>query len=66
MNVNVGLEDKRKIEVKNCVEIDGREIALAQARHKQEIHERAGFNTTPWARLQAAEYGAEPGGAGLK
>lgn len=65
VNVDVKLEDKRKIDVNACTKIDGREVALAQGRAQQEIHERNGFKTTPWQRRAIAEQGATPvGGLG--
>src|SRR6185312_2012675 len=65
VDVKVNLEDKRKIDVNACTKIDGREVALASAKHTQEIHERNGFKTTPWQRRAIAEQGAVPvGGLG--
>ncbi len=65
VDVNVNVEDKRQLDVKNCMTVDGRELAVAQGRHKQEINERAGFKATPWQRRQMVEQGAAPvNGAG--
>ncbi len=65
VDVNVNVEDKRQLDVKNCMTVDGRELAVAQGRHKQEINERAGFKATPWQRRQMLEQGAAPvNGAG--
>lgn len=65
VDVKVDVNDQRKLDVKNCMTVDGRELAVAQGRHKQEINERAGFRATPWQRRQIAEQGAAPvGGAG--
>ena len=65
VDVNVDVHDKRSLEVKNCMTVDGRELAVAQGRHKQEINERAGFRATPYQRRQIAEQGAAPvGGVG--
>jgi TP901 family phage tail tape measure protein len=62
VDVNVAVEDKRQLDIKNCMTVDGRELAVAQGRHKQEINERAGFRATPWQRRQIAEQGAAPVG----
>lgn len=62
VDVNVDVNDQRKLDVKNCMTVDGRELAVAQGRHKQEINERAGFKATPWQRRQIAEQGAAPVG----
>jgi TP901 family phage tail tape measure protein len=65
VDVNVDVQDKRSLEIKNCMNVDGRELAVAQGRHKQEINERAGFRATPYQRRQIAEQGAAPvGGVG--
>jgi len=65
VDVTVDVQDKRSLEVKNCMTVDGRELAVAQGRHKQEINERAGFRATPYQRRQIAEQGAAPvGGVG--
>ena len=58
VNVDVKLEDQRKLDIKNCVQVDGREMAVAQGRHQQEVNERAGFKATPWQRRQIVEQGA--------
>lgn len=42
------------------VAIDNETVARGQARHKAELKERAGFNTTPWQRRTALEFGAAP------
>jgi TP901 family phage tail tape measure protein len=62
VNVDVALEDKRCIEVQNSVALDGREISRNQGKHKQEIHERAGFKAQPWQRRVGLEQGAVPNG----
>jgi TP901 family phage tail tape measure protein len=62
VNVKVDVEDKRQLDIKNCMTVDGRSLAVAQGRHKQEINERAGFRATPWQRRQIAEQGAAPVG----
>lgn len=67
VQVDLELEDNRKLDVKTCTTIDGREVALAQGRAQQEIHERNGFKATPWQRRAVAEQGAVPvGGLGGK
>lgn len=60
VEVDVNLEDQRKLDINNCVTIDGREVAMATSRHRQEIHERAGFRATPWQRRMIVEQGAVP------
>lgn len=62
VDVNVDVNDQRKLDIKNCMNVDGRELAVAQGRHKQEINERAGFKATPWQRRQIAEQGSAPVG----
>lgn len=62
VNVKVDVEDKRQLDIKNCMTVDGRSLSVAQGRHKQEINERAGFRATPWQRRQIAEQGAAPVG----
>jgi TP901 family phage tail tape measure protein len=63
--INVAIDDKRKLDVNNCMNVDGRNLAVAQGRHQQEIQERAGFKTTPWQRRAMVEVGAVPvGGMG--
>ncbi len=44
------------VEAKLCV--DGKTVAKATAKHKQEINDRAGFKATPWQRRALAEHGA--------
>jgi TP901 family phage tail tape measure protein len=46
----IQLTDKRQINLKNTLCLDGREVAGATARHKLELNERAGYGTTPWQR----------------
>lgn len=53
------LPDTINVESKVCV--DGKTVAKATAQHKQEIHERAGFKTTPWQRRAMLEHGAAQG-----
>ena len=53
------LPDTINVESKVCV--DGKTVAKATAKHKQEIHERAGFKTTPWQRRAMLEHGAAQG-----
>lgn len=65
VDVNVALEDNRKLDVSTCTKIDGREVALANGRAQQEVYERNGFKSTPWQRRSIAENGAVPvGGLG--
>lgn len=60
VTVNAKIEDKRKLEIDNKLTIDGSQIAVAAAKHKQEINERAGFKASPWQRRMALEQGAAP------
>lgn len=65
VNVDLKVEDKRKLDISTCTKIDGREVALANGKAQQEIHERNGFKATPWQRRVIAESGAAPvGGLG--
>lgn len=52
----------KEINVESKVCVDGKTIAKATEKHKQEIHERAGFKATPWQRRAAVEHGAAPVG----
>lgn len=62
VNANVNIEDKRCLQVSNKVTLDGREQAIATARHQQEVNERSGFKATPWQKRIHAEQGAVPVG----
>lgn len=55
-NVNVNLEDKRQLEIKNSMCVNGKEVAWAVANQNKEIQERAGFKANWWQRRAAAEY----------
>lgn len=48
-----------KAEIKTCV--DGRNLTVAQARHRTEILERAGANQAPWQKQQIQTQGVEVG-----
>jgi TP901 family phage tail tape measure protein len=52
------MPDELNVDSKVCV--DGKTIARATGKHKQELSERAGFKSTPWAKRAAAEHGAVP------
>lgn len=58
--VDLTLEDKREIDIKNEMCVDGEAMATATARHKQEIQDRAGFKATPYNRRMSLEHGAAP------
>lgn len=60
IDLTVDLKDERKLDINNCLTVDGRNLAVAQARHKQEVNERAGFKATPWQRRAIMEHGAVP------
>lgn len=64
LNANINLEDKRQLDIKSCLQVDGREMAVATGRHKQEVHDRAGFKAKRWQQRFALEQGAEPIPAG--
>lgn len=60
----VGENMPKEISVESKVCVDGKTIAKATAKHKQELADRAGFKATPWQRRALAEHGAAPvGGA---
>lgn len=59
-DVNVNLEDKRVLDVKNQMCVDGESLNVASARHRQEIHDRAGYKSTPWQRRTMLEQGVAP------
>ena len=44
----VGEKMPKEINVESKVCVDGKTVATATAKHKQEINERAGFKSTPW------------------
>lgn len=46
------------VNVNTKLQVDGRTLAKATSKHQQEVSERTGFKTTPWARRRAAELGA--------
>jgi TP901 family phage tail tape measure protein len=52
------MPDELNVDSKVCV--DGKTIARATGKHKQELSDRAGFKSTPWARRAAAEHGSHP------
>lgn len=58
----VGSKMPKDINVNSRVCVDGKNIAKATARHKQEINERSGFKATPWQRRISVEHGAAPVG----
>jgi len=60
VNVDVKLEDKRQLEIKNSMCVNGKEVAFAVANQNKEIQERAGFKANWWQRRAAAEYAALP------
>lgn len=49
------------VEAKMCV--DGKQVAKATAKHKQEVKERSGANATPWQRRALVGSGADPLGS---
>jgi len=51
---------KFSIDIRNRVDIDGREVSQRMSRHQQEVKERAGFKSTPWQRRMVLEHGAMP------
>lgn len=60
--VKGAMPDSINVESKVCV--DGKTVAKATAKHKQELSERAGFKATPWQRRALVEHGGAPvGGA---
>jgi TP901 family phage tail tape measure protein len=60
VNVGVNLEDKRTLDIKNSMCVDGESLNVASSRHKQEIQDRAGYKSTPWQRRTTLEHGAAP------
>lgn len=62
--LKLDLTDKRTVDIKNHLCIDGEQMSIARERHKQEIQERSGFKATPWQRRVAIEQGAAPVGRG--
>jgi hypothetical protein len=54
------LEDKRTIDVKNNLCVDGENLSIASGRHRVEIQERAGFKSTPWQQRTILEHGVAP------
>lgn len=60
VDVGVNLEDKRTLDIKNQMCVDGEGLNVASSRHKQEIHDRAGYKSTPWQRRAMLEHGAAP------
>lgn len=64
LDVHATVENKQTLDIKSCLQVDGREMAVATGRHKQEVHERAGFKAKRWQQRFALEQGAEPIPAG--
>lgn len=60
VEVHVGIDDKRKLDISNCMTVDGRSMKVATGKYTQEINERNGFRATPWQRRQILETGATP------
>lgn len=60
VEANVTVEDKKCLQIENSLKVDGRAMSVASSRHKQQIHERAGFKAKPYARRIALEHGASP------
>lgn len=58
----VGQNMPKELNVESKVCVDGKTIAKATSKHKQELNERAGFKATPWQRRAAVEQGAAPVG----
>jgi TP901 family phage tail tape measure protein len=59
-DVNVNLEDKRVLDINNKMCVEGEAMDVATARHRQEIHDRAGYKSTPWQRRVMLEHGSAP------
>lgn len=59
-SIATSLKNPTPVRVESKVKVDGRELALATERHRQEIGERAGFKATPWQRRLAVTTGAIP------
>jgi hypothetical protein len=53
---------KTQVNVNSSLCTDGREQAIASARHTVEVNERAGFKASPWQRRIVVEQGAVPVG----
>lgn len=60
LEANVQVENKQQLDIHNCMKVDGRELAIATARHTQEVNERAGFKATRWQQKFSLEQGAQP------
>jgi hypothetical protein len=58
LTANIGVEDKRELNIKNQMCIDGEGINVASAKHKQGLYNRTGAKTQPWVRRMAIEAGA--------
>ncbi len=56
----INLTDNRTVELDASLCVDSDEMAVAGARKKQELQERAGFKATPWQRRQMLEQGSSP------
>jgi TP901 family phage tail tape measure protein len=57
VNANVTVDDKRTIDIKNQMCVDGQGLSVASARHKQDIANRTGAKSQPWQRRMAIESG---------
>ena len=60
IKTQVDLTDKRTLDIKNSMCVNGEDLTVATGRHKQELSDRAGFKSTPWQRRVILEHGAIP------
>lgn len=58
VNVNLDVNDKRVINNKTQVNVDGKMLGESVTRHELQMQERAGFKSTPWRRRAALQHGA--------
>ncbi len=58
VQVDLAVEDQRTLDVHSCVNVDGRQLAVASSRNQVEVNERRGFKDSPWQRRVILEQGA--------
>jgi TP901 family phage tail tape measure protein len=54
---DITLNAKHNIAIDNKLSVSGEALNVASGKHKREIYERSGFQSTPWQRRLAAERG---------
>lgn len=59
IEAKLALKDERTLNIKNSMCVDGKNLAVASAEHKQSILERSGATTTAYQKRMSAEHGTK-------